>query len=92
MYNNRKVFKKITNNGDPCKIYVTLAGHNDEGAALLFRRYTLTSDVELYSKYQMAVKTFKGKTLFYSTFQIKINTLNEVIKWLNELNNSKQKQ
>lgn len=89
MYNARKVFKKITNNGDPCKIYVTLAGHNDEDVALLFRRYTLTFDVELYSKYQMAVKTFKGKTLFYSTFQIRINTFNEVIEWLNELRNNK---
>jgi hypothetical protein len=86
MFKKRTILRKITNEGSPCKIYVCLAGHDKNDLSLLFRRYTLTDNTELYGQFQQAVKTYKGKTLYFSTFQIKVRTLNDVIDWMISLN------
>lgn len=86
MFKQRTILKKPTNEGSPCKIYVCLAGHDKNDLSLLFRRYTLTENTELFDKFQTKVKTFKGKTLYYSTFQIKLSTLGEVINWMKQFN------
>ena len=84
-----KFFRKtITNGGDLCKQYFIVIDGDGKDSALAIRRYTLADSDrdELYVRTgDRLIKCFKGKRLWYTSFSIKIDTLNSVMDLINKL-------
>lgn len=69
--------KSKTNDGDQAKQYFNALGTCQEDAALVVRKYILNDKEKM--PMMEAVKTFKGLTLHFQWFSIKIDTLEKVI-------------
>jgi hypothetical protein len=85
----KKIIRSLTNDGQPAKQIFILYGSSLNDLCLIIKKYTLT-DLPNYDKFQIVVKTFKGKKLYFSWFSIRINTLNKVLDWLRTLNDEQR--
>ena len=74
--------KNKTNGGDPCKQIFIVVDYG-QGPALIIRKWVLSSNESLYYDYRL-LKRFKGKSLFYQVFSIRIKTLGMVGKFIED--------
>lgn len=78
--------KNGTNDGDLCKTEYTVCGKNKDDVALIIHRLVLSSPKNEYFKlFAYPLKTYKNKTLWQQQFAIRLNTLKDVVDWLNTL-------
>jgi len=78
--------KTKTNDGEFCKQRFVIAGAKTMDTALLIGKWVLTSNVKLYRKYGYKnMKNYKGKSLMYLSYGIKLSSLNEVLSWANTI-------
>ena len=80
-----KIIKGFSNDGQPSKQYFCLVYSDTMELSLICHRFTLT-DLPDYAKRMRPLRTFKGKTLYFHWYSIKISTLYEVIDWINGMN------
>jgi len=83
----RFIKRSKTNENELAKQYFVLIGDEGKDTVLAIRKYVLiNSRFEMYERYGFELlKEFKGYRLYKQVFSIKMNTLNEVVGWLNEL-------
>jgi len=76
-----------TNNNDFAKQIFRIASMEGTSPALIVDKYVLID--EAFKSYERSgfnlLKTYKGKRLYYQTFSIKLETLNEVAEFINDL-------
>ncbi len=72
-----------TNNGDQCKQVIKIIGHKPEEIALIIYKLIFTDNRELYESDFTLLRKFKDKYLFEQVFVIRLNTLGEIVGWLN---------
>lgn len=83
----RFIKRSKTNENELVKQYFVLIGSEGKDTALAIRKYVLiNSRFDIYEKYGFQLlKEFKGYRLYRQVFSIKIDTLNDVVGWLNGL-------
>lgn len=84
----KKFKRSVTNAGDLCKQYFIVIDEEGKDSALAIRKFVLTdsSNAELYDRTgSRLIKCFKGRYLWFQSFSIKINTLNDAIDWMDNL-------
>lgn len=83
----RKPIKTLTNQGELCKQYFSVAFGDGLDAGLIIRKLVLTKDTDLYlikGKCEL-LREFKDVYLVQTIFSIKLSTLQGVVKWISEL-------
>ena len=83
----RFIKRSKTNENGLAKQYFVLIGSEGKDTALAIRKYVLiNSRFEMYERYGFELlKEFKGYRLYRQVFSIKIDTLNDIVGWLNGL-------
>jgi len=83
----RFIKRSKTNENELAKQYFVLIESDGKDTALAIRKYVLiNSGFGMYEHYGFQLmKEFKGYRLYRQVFSIKIDTLNDVVGWLNAL-------
>lgn len=87
----RLIIKGEANSGDLAKQYCHIGGAGSR-AYLCVKKYVLTSDHD-FGFFMNPMRSYKGKMLYRSITIIRLDTLVDIVYWLNELslNNAKRK-
>lgn len=78
------IIRNKTNSGDLAKTICYVAGHDNNDASLIIRRFILSSD-QLLAKMAMPVKVYRAKTLWYQMIAIRLDTLSGINHWLSKI-------
>ena len=78
------IIKDRTNGGDRCKMRIVVTGNSKKDVALIMHKLTLSSD-PFYATFSVPLKTYKGKTLWFSITAIRLSTLYPILDWMNTL-------
>lgn len=83
----RFIKRSKTNEGELAKQYFLILASEGNDTALVIRKNVLIKErFELYERYGFELlKEFKGYRLYKQVFSIKLETLSEVVRWINGL-------
>ena len=87
----RYSIRSKTNAGEFCRQDFRIVTKKEDihNAALCVRKYVLAETDQMFEVYENfgfdLLKIFKGKRLYRQVYAIKLNTLQEVVSWLNGL-------
>lgn len=87
-YIKRTVQKSQSISGDKAKTYVKiiLPIKDKTNAVIIFHKYVLSGEHELYEKYGFKLlKSFKNKGLYLQVSSFKLSTFSEITNWINSL-------
>lgn len=76
--------KTKTNNGELAKQYFKVVSGTGYETALVIKKLVLSSDTNIYAGEYRILRTWKNKYLFEKWFSIKLSTLVDVFKWIND--------
>lgn len=80
----RFIKRSKTNDNELAKQYFRVLTSKGRSSAISVRKYVLVSnDFDMYEQFGFKLlKEFKGRRLYMQIFSIKIETLGEVVDWL----------
>ncbi len=82
----KKIIKSKTILGESAKQSFYLYKCDGYEATLVIHKLVLSDDEDMWKDFE-SLKTFKGKTLFFQHYSIKMSTLSQVIYWMNSIAN-----
>ena len=80
---NCLIIKGKANSGDLAKQYCTVGGSGNK-TYLSVEKYVLTSDND-FAFFMKPIRSFKNKILYKSIYVIRLDSLFEIVNWINEL-------
>lgn len=77
------IIKGNANSGDLAKQYCRIGGTTKYNSYLVIKKYVFTSDPD-FGFFMTPKRSFKGKMLYEATYTIRLDTLGDIVDWLNE--------